>query len=418
MAQYPSGTPTFTTKVNGDTIQPGHVNDVQAEITAIGAALLTGFAHVLIPDATGTRDLGSTAKKWRDLHLSAAMNAASMVLTGSATIGGNATVTGTVTANAFVGDGSGLTDIPAGTFALDDLTDVDAAAPADGEILTWVTANSKWEPATPASNPIPTGLIAMWGAAAAPSTWVLCQGQAIDRTAFASLFAVIGTTYGVGDGSTTFNVPDMQQRFPLGLAASGTGVALGETGGTIDHTHAVASHTHDTGTLAVASHSHSAGTFSVASHTHSSGTLACASHTHGPGTLNTDNSGTHTHTGPSHTHSFSGTTSVESNGFEFLSQASPDYSATDSHTHTYSGTTGAGGTGATGADGNHDHDVDSGVTAATAPAVSGSTGSSSPSLSGNSGSAAPALSGVTGAATPATDAKNPPYVVVNYIIKA
>jgi microcystin-dependent protein len=48
---------------------------------------------------------------------------------------------------------------------------------------------------------------------------------------------VIGDTYGVGDGSTTFNVPNLEQRFPLGKADSGTGAALGDTGGSIDHVH-------------------------------------------------------------------------------------------------------------------------------------------------------------------------------------
>ena len=53
------------------------------------------------------------------------------------------------------------------------------------------------------------------------------------------MFAILGTTYGVGDGSTTFNLPNLQQRFPLGKAASGTGSTLGGTGGAIDHLHTV-----------------------------------------------------------------------------------------------------------------------------------------------------------------------------------
>lgn len=45
-----------------------------------------------------------------------------------------------------------------------------------------------------------------------PADWLACYGQAIDRTTYADLFAIIGTTYGVGDGSTTFNLPDMRGR--------------------------------------------------------------------------------------------------------------------------------------------------------------------------------------------------------------
>lgn len=65
-----------------------------------------------------------------------------------------------------------------------------------------------------------TGLILMWGGAAAPTGWLLCQGQAVSRATYADLFAIIGTTYGEGDGSTTFNLPDMKGRTVIG---SGTG---------------------------------------------------------------------------------------------------------------------------------------------------------------------------------------------------
>lgn len=90
----------------------------------------------------------------------------------------------------------------------------------------------------------PTGAIFAYGAAAAPTGYLLCNGAAVDRTIYAALFAIVGTTYGVGDGSTTFNVPDLRGRFALGKAASGTGSTLGGTGGALDHTHTGPSHTH------------------------------------------------------------------------------------------------------------------------------------------------------------------------------
>lgn len=90
---------------------------------------------------------------------------------------------------------------------------------------------------------MPTGTITAFGAATAPTGWQLCDGTAISRTTNAALFAVIGTTYGPGNGTSTFNVPDLRQRFPLGHAASGTGSTLGGTGGTIDHVHALNSAT-------------------------------------------------------------------------------------------------------------------------------------------------------------------------------
>lgn len=79
----------------------------------------------------------------------------------------------------------------------------------------------------------------MWLTSSPPTGWLILDGSAVSRTTYADLYAVLGTTFGVGDGSTTFNLPDMRQRFPLGVAASGTGSTLGGTGGTIDHTHSV-----------------------------------------------------------------------------------------------------------------------------------------------------------------------------------
>lgn len=68
---------------------------------------------------------------------------------------------------------------------------------------------------------------------------MLCDGSAVSRTTYKYLFAEIGTTYGAGDGSTTFNIPDCRQRFFIAKGTSGTGSTLGETGGTIDHIHTV-----------------------------------------------------------------------------------------------------------------------------------------------------------------------------------
>lgn len=99
---------------------------------------------------------------------------------------------------------------------------------------------------------MPSGAMVQYGGSAAPTGWLLCDGAAINRTTYASLFAAIGTAYGVGDGSTTFNVPDLRQRFPLGKAAAGTGNTLGGTGGAIDHTHTSAAHTHTLGSTNVA----------------------------------------------------------------------------------------------------------------------------------------------------------------------
>lgn len=65
-----------------------------------------------------------------------------------------------------------------------------------------------------------TGMISMYGSATPPTGFLNCDGSAVSRTTYADLFAVISTSFGVGDGSTTFNLPNLKGRFPLGYAAS------------------------------------------------------------------------------------------------------------------------------------------------------------------------------------------------------
>lgn len=67
------------------------------------------------------------------------------------------------------------------------------------------------------------GIVAPFAGTTAPTGWLKCDGSAISRTTYADLFAAIGTTYGAGDGSTTFNLPNLTGRVPLGMDASYVG---------------------------------------------------------------------------------------------------------------------------------------------------------------------------------------------------
>lgn len=81
------------------------------------------------------------------------------------------------------------------------------------------------------------GEIKMWPGTAAPPKFAICDGTAVSRTTYAALFAVLGTLYGAGDGSTTFNLPNLKGRVPVGYDSSQTAFdALGETGGEKTHT--------------------------------------------------------------------------------------------------------------------------------------------------------------------------------------
>lgn len=94
------------------------------------------------------------------------------------------------------------------------------------------------------------GIMLPYGGSTAPYGWLLCYGQAVSRTTYAGLFEAIGTTWGSGDGSTTFNVPDMRGRGPVGkdnmggtaanrVTSGGSGIngtTLGAVGGAETHT--------------------------------------------------------------------------------------------------------------------------------------------------------------------------------------
>jgi microcystin-dependent protein len=104
----------------------------------------------------------------------------------------------------------------------------------------------------------PTGSIIGWGGTTGtiPTRWLQCDGSAINRTTYSALFTAIGTAYGTGDGSTTFNIPDGLGRMMLG-AGTGSGLtvrARGDKSGTQTHAISLAempSHAHpgSTGSL-------------------------------------------------------------------------------------------------------------------------------------------------------------------------
>ena len=104
---------------------------------------------------------------------------------------------------------------------------------------------------------IPTATIVPWSSASVPTGFLECNGQTVSRSTYSALFAVVGTTYGAGDGSSTFLVPDLQDNVAVGksnnkaLASSGgantvtsTGNVAGSTANATLTTAQLASHSH------------------------------------------------------------------------------------------------------------------------------------------------------------------------------
>jgi microcystin-dependent protein len=110
----------------------------------------------------------------------------------------------------------------------------------------------------------PAGIIAPFAGSSAPAGWLAANGAAVSRTTYAALFAAIGTTWGAGDGSTTFNLPDLRGMFLRGTGTNATGSSSGAVGPAVggyaadaylnhSHTASSPSHTHTDGIVSVAS---------------------------------------------------------------------------------------------------------------------------------------------------------------------
>jgi len=92
---------------------------------------------------------------------------------------------------------------------------------------------------TSTNGTVPTGAMLDFAGTVAPTSYLLCDGSAVSRTVYAALFSAIGTTWGFGDGSTTFNVPDIRRRATAGSGGAATGVlgnTVGNVGGSETHT--------------------------------------------------------------------------------------------------------------------------------------------------------------------------------------
>jgi len=256
----------FSVSGSIDTLLSNQLNLTTANVSQIY------LGSDVIPTANLSSNLGSNEKRF------SSVNANSVNLTGSLSvglataIGGNLIVVGNASVNAGLSIAGNVTlqgttnsiSSTTGALIISGGAGIAGNINVAGQIVTptMPAGTSNTAVATTAfvlNNTVPTGALLMWSANSVPSGWLICDGTAVSRTTYATLFGVIGTTFGSGNGSTTFNLPNYQNRAPFG---AGGLYALGDNGGSKDAI--VVSHNHSatstsTSTVTDPGHNHQVG---------------------------------------------------------------------------------------------------------------------------------------------------------------
>jgi len=183
---------------------------------------ISGGSVISIPN-------GTTAQVYTDgtnTYSAQTGSSGDFTINGNLTVTGNETEVGTLSA-------STLSVSNAATFAVGPTAPTATTGTNTTQLATTAFVNSSI-----AAIPTPSvsGSIVMWPTASAPTGYLLCDGTAVSRSTYSTLFTLFGTTFGTGDGSTTFNLPNYTNRMPYGTT-------IGSTGGSADailvsHTHA------------------------------------------------------------------------------------------------------------------------------------------------------------------------------------
>ena len=236
----PSGTNTITISPNDqDKVYLVYNNTSQSAVFSQGSG------------SNATITAGTTAWIYADgAGSGAAVRAvpSDLVDDASPQLGGNLDVNGNSIVSVSNGD-IAITPDGTGDVIIDGIKYPQADGNAN-EILTTDGAGQLSFTALGASNSFTSGMLMPYAGSSAPTGWLLCYGQAISRTTYSDLYAVVGTTYGAGDGATTFNLPDLRGRVVAGKDDMGgvsadrltnqtgglDGDGLGNAGGTETHT--------------------------------------------------------------------------------------------------------------------------------------------------------------------------------------
>jgi microcystin-dependent protein len=238
--------------VFSESILTGNLTAANTFATLSNVAILYLGADI-IPTANISSNLGSIGMRFRTIHTQTATLSGALTVGGGASIGGSIVVTGTGSVSGNLSTAGNLSSTSVrtsvstttGALVLSGGAGIAGNLHVGGAIVTATmpAGTSNTAVATTAfvqNNSVPTGGLMMWPTVTPPAGFLLCNGSAVSRITYAALFAILGSTFGNGDGINTFNLPDYRNRTAVG---AGSLYAAGDSGGSKDAV--VVSHTHN-----------------------------------------------------------------------------------------------------------------------------------------------------------------------------
>jgi microcystin-dependent protein len=237
--------------VFSESILTGNLTAANTFATLSNVAILYLGADI-VPTANISSNLGSTGMRFNTLHSQTATLSGELTVGAAASIGGSIVVTGTGSVSGNLSTAGNLSSTSArtsvstttGALVLSGGAGIAGNLHVGGAIITATmpAGTSNTAVATTAfvqDNSVPTGSLMMWTTVSPPTGFLLCNGSAVSRTTYAALFAILGSTFGSGDGVNTFNLPDYRNRTAVG---AGGLYAIADSGGskdavTVSHSH-------------------------------------------------------------------------------------------------------------------------------------------------------------------------------------